>query len=175
MPGLRSVTAGIWVRRGSRHESATLNGICHFIEHSVFKGTTRRTARDIAVESDRLGGHLDAYTTQEMTGFAIKVADSKLPEAMDLLSDLVARPRFEEEDLERERKVILEEIKMVEDTPDELLSELFNAAYFPNHPLGRPIEGTEHTVPTFDQQTTTEFHAHAFSRANLVIAAAGNV
>lgn len=175
MPGLRSVTAGIWVRRGSRHESAPLNGICHFIEHSVFKGTERRTARDIAVESDRLGGHLDAYTTQEMTGFAIKVADSRLPEAIDLLSDLVSRPRFDQQDLERERKVILEEIKMVEDTPDELLGELFNAAYFPNHPLGRPIEGTEATVSTFDQQTTTDFHAHAFSQANLVIAAAGNV
>ena len=175
MPGLRSVTAGIWVRRGSRHESATLNGICHFIEHSVFKGTRRRTARDIAVESDRLGGHLDAYTTQEMTGFAIKVADGRLPEAIDLLSDLVSQPRFDQQDLERERKVILEEIKMVEDTPDELLGELFNAAYFPNHPLGRPIEGTEHTVSTFNQQTTTDFHAHAFSRSNLVIAAAGNV
>lgn len=175
MPGLRSVTAGIWVRRGSRHESAELNGICHFIEHSVFKGTTRRTARDIAVESDRLGGHLDAYTTQEMTGFAIKVADSKLAPAIDLLSDLVSRPRFNQQDLEREQKVILEEIKMVEDTPDELLGELFNAAYFPNHPLGRPIEGTEDTVATFNQQTTTDFHAHAFSRANLVIAAAGNV
>jgi predicted Zn-dependent peptidase len=175
MPGLRSVTAGIWVRRGSRHESAKLNGICHFIEHSVFKGTRRRTARDIAVESDRLGGHLDAYTTQEMTGFAIKVADSKLAPAIDLLSDLVSRPRFDQHDLEREQKVILEEIKMVEDTPDELLGELFNAAYFPNHPLGRPIEGTEDTVATFNQQTTTDFHAHAFSRANLVIAAAGNV
>lgn len=175
MPGLRSVTAGIWVRRGSRHESATLNGICHFIEHSVFKGTTRRSAREIAVESDRLGGHLDAYTTQEMTGFAIKVADSKLSEAIDLLADLVSRPRFDQQDLEREQKVILEEIKMVEDTPDELLGELFNAAYFPNHPLGRPIEGTEHTVPTFDHETTTAFHAHAFSPANLVIAAAGNV
>ncbi|HEU4479502.1 MAG TPA: pitrilysin family protein [Pyrinomonadaceae bacterium] len=175
MPGLRSVTAGIWVRRGSRHESATLNGICHFIEHSVFKGTRRRTARDIAVESDRLGGHLDAYTTQEMTGFAIKVADGRLPEAIDLLSDLVSQPRFDQQDLERERKVILEEIKMVEDTPDELLGELFNAAYFPNHPLGRPIEGTAHTVSTFDQQTTADFHAHAFSRSNLVIAAAGRV
>lgn len=175
MPGLRSVTVGIWVRRGSRHESATQNGICHFIEHSVFKGTTRRSARDIAVESDRLGGHLDAYTTQEMTGFALKVADSRLPEAIDLLADLVSRPRFEQEDLERERKVILEEIKMVEDTPDELLGELFNAAYFPDHPLGRPIEGTEHTVSTFDHETTSKFHAHAFARANLVIAAAGNV
>ncbi|MEP6635087.1 MAG: pitrilysin family protein [Acidobacteriota bacterium] len=175
MPGLRSVTAGIWVRRGSRHESAALNGICHFIEHAVFKGTTRRTARDIAVESDRLGGHFDAYTTQEMTGFALKVADSKLPEAIDLLADLVSRPRFDQQDLERERKVILEEMKMVEDTPDELLGELFNAAYFPDHPLGRPIEGTEETVSSFDHETTAEFHAHAFSRANLVIAAAGNV
>ncbi len=175
MPGLRSVTAGIWVRCGSRHESADLNGICHFIEHSVFKGTTRRSARDIAVESDRLGGHFDAYTTQEMTGFALKVADGKLPEAIDLLADLVSRPRFDQQDLEREQKVILEEMKMVEDTPDELLGELFNAAYFPDHPLGRPIEGTEDTVSSFDHKTTVEFHASAFSRANLVIAAAGNV
>ncbi|MEP6921393.1 MAG: pitrilysin family protein [bacterium] len=175
IPGLRSVTAGIWVRRGSRHESAAQNGICHFIEHSVFKGTTRRSARDIAVESDRLGGHFDAYTTQEMTGFALKVADSKLPEAIDLLADLVSRPRFDQQDLEREQKVILEEMKMVEDTPDELLGELFNAAYFPNHPLGRPIEGTEETVSSFDHKTTVAFHAQAFSRANLVIAAAGNI
>ena len=175
MPGLRSVTAGIWVRRGSRHESASLNGICHFIEHAVFKGTTRRSARDIAVESDRLGGHFDAYTTQEMTGFALKVADSKLAEAIDLLADLVARPRFDQLDLEREQKVILEEMKMVEDTPDELLGELFNAAYFPNHPLGRPIEGTASTVSSFDHDTTVAFHAHAFSLSNLVIAAAGNV
>ncbi len=175
MPGLRSVTAGIWVRRGSRHESAAQNGICHFIEHSVFKGTTRRSARDIAVESDRLGGHFDAYTTQEMTGFSLKVAESKLPEAIDLLADLVSRPRFDQQDLEREQKVILEEMKMVEDTPDELLGELFNAAYFPNHPLGRPIEGTEETVSSFDHKTTVAFHAQAFSRANLVIAAAGNI
>jgi predicted Zn-dependent peptidase len=139
MPGLRSVTAGIWVRRGSRHESAELNGICHFIEHAVFKGTRARTARDIAVETDRLGGHLDAYTTHEMTGFTTKVADTALSQAMDLLADLVSNPRFEQEDLEREQKVILEEMKMVEDTPDELLGELFNAAYFPNQPLGRPI------------------------------------
>ena len=131
MPGLRSVTAGIWVRRGSRHETPELNGICHFIEHSVFKGTMRRSARDLAVETDRLGGHLDAYTTHEMTGFAIKVADTALPLAIDLLTDIVAHPRFDQDDLEREQKVILEEMKMVEDTPDELLGELFNAAYFP--------------------------------------------
>jgi predicted Zn-dependent peptidase len=175
MPGLRSVTAGIWVRRGSRHESPELNGICHFIEHAVFKGTQGRTARDIAVESDRLGGHLDAFTTHEMTGFAIKVADTGLPAAFDLLADLLARPRFDQNDLEREQKVILEEMKMVEDTPDELLGELFNAAYFPGHPLGRPIEGTVATVTTFDRKIVSEFHEHEFSASNLVVAAAGNV
>jgi predicted Zn-dependent peptidase len=175
MPGLRSVTAGIWVRRGSRHESPELNGICHFIEHSVFKGTRRRTAREIAVESDRLGGHLDAYTTHEMTGFATKVADTSLPQAIDLLADIVANPRFDQHDLEREQMVILEEMKMVEDTPDELLGELFNAAYFPDHPLGRPIEGTRETVPTFDHKATLAFHAREFSHSNLVVAAAGNV
>ncbi|MDQ1729561.1 MAG: hypothetical protein QOD33_1686 [Pyrinomonadaceae bacterium] len=175
MPGLRSVTAGIWVRRGSRHEAPELNGICHFIEHAVFKGTERRTARDIAVESDRLGGNLDAFTTHEMTGFAVKVADSSLPAAFDLIADLLAHPRFDQIDLDREQKVILEEMKMVEDTPDELLGELFNAAYFPGHPLGRPIEGTEETVSTFKRQTISDFHALEFSPANLVVAAAGNV
>jgi predicted Zn-dependent peptidase len=175
MPGLRSVTAGIWVRRGSRHEAPELNGICHFIEHAVFKGTQRRSARDIAVESDRLGGNLDAFTTHEMTGFAVKVADRSLPEAFDLLADLLANPRFDQIDLEREQKVILEEMKMVEDTPDELLGELFNAAYFPGHPLGRPIEGTEETITSFDHNTISIFHAREFSPSNLVVAAAGNV
>jgi predicted Zn-dependent peptidase len=175
MPGLRSVTAGIWVRRGSRHEAATLNGMCHFIEHSVFKGTNRRTARDIAIESDRLGGHLDAYTTHEMTGFAIKVADQSLPAAFDLLADVIGNPKFDQDDLEREQMVILEEMKMVEDTPDELLGELFNAAYFPDQSLGRPIEGTRETVASFDHDTTAVYHAREFTAANLVVAAAGNV
>ena len=169
------MTVGIWVRRGSRHESPELNGICHFIEHAVFKGTERRSAHDIAIESDRLGGHLDAYTTHELTGFAIKVADIGLPFAFDLLVDMLTHPRFDATDLEREQKVILEEIKMVEDTPDELLGELFNAAYFPAQPLGRPIEGTAETVPTFDRETTAAFHAREFSAGNCVIAAAGNV
>jgi predicted Zn-dependent peptidase len=110
-----------------------------------------------------------------MTGFTTKVADVALPQAVDLLADLVANPRFEQEDLDREQKVILEEMKMVEDTPDELLGELFNAAYFPNQPLGRPIEGTKETVPTFDHKTTVAFHAREFSYSNLVVAAAGNV
>ena len=108
-------------------------------------------------------------------GFAVKVADRSLPEAFDLIADLIAHPRFDQNDLDREQKVILEEMKMVEDTPDELLGELFNAAYFPDHPLGRPIEGTEETISSFDQQTISAFHAREFSAPNLVIAAAGNV
>ncbi|HKC63640.1 MAG TPA: pitrilysin family protein, partial [Pyrinomonadaceae bacterium] len=159
MPGLRSVTVGIWARRGSRHEAPELNGICHFIEHAVFKGTMRRTALDIAIESDRLGGHLDAFTTHEVTGFTMKVTDKGLAQAFDILADMLAHPRFDSEDLQREQKVIIEEMKMVEDTPDELLGELFNAAYFPNHALGRPIEGTARTVSSFDKDRTAEFHA----------------
>ncbi|MCA1620915.1 MAG: insulinase family protein [Acidobacteria bacterium] len=175
MAGLRSATVGIWVRRGSRHEPADWNGVCHFIEHAVFKGTRRRTALDIAVESDRLGGHFDAYTTHEMTGFAMKVVDTALPQAFDLLADMLARPRFDEEELRREQRVIIEEMKMVEDTPDEFLAEIFSAAYFPGHPLGRPIEGTAETVATFGRERTAEFHARAYAPRNLVVAAAGNV
>src|ERR1043166_1733771 len=175
MPGLRSVTLGIWVRRGSRHESPQQNGICHFIEHTLFKGTQRRSAHDIAMESDRLGGHMDAYTTHEMTGFSMKVVDSAMPAAFDLIADMLANPRFDEHDLKREQNVIIEEMKMVEDTPEEFLGELFNAAYFPDHPLGRPIEGTVATVSSFDRQQTAVFHGGNYAPANLVIAAAGNV
>jgi predicted Zn-dependent peptidase len=175
MPNLRSATVGAWVRRGSRHERAEWNGICHFIEHAVFKGTRRRTALDIAVESDRLGGNFDAYTTHESTGFSLKVVDTAVPQSFDLLADMLLAPRFDAEDLEREAKVIIEEMKMVEDTPEELLTELFNAAYFPDHSLGRPIEGTPETVLSFDRERTARFHSSAYSPRNLVIAAAGNV
>jgi len=175
MPGLRSVSLGIWVRRGSRHETPALNGICHFIEHALFKGSQRRSAREIATESDRLGGHLDAYTSHEITGFALKVVDTALPLAFDLLADMLANPRFDPDDLTREQGVIIEEMKMIGDTPDELLNELFHAAYFPGHALGRPIEGTEETVSSFDRAITAAFHAVTYSPRNLVIAAAGNV
>jgi predicted Zn-dependent peptidase len=175
MPGLRSVTVGIWVRRGSRHEAPEMNGICHFIEHAVFKGTKRRTALDIAIESDRLGGNLDAFTTHEATGFTMKVTDQRLAQGFDILADILAHPRFDREDLQREQKVILEEMKMVEDTPDEFLGELFNAAYFPDHALGRPIEGTAETVSSFDKFKTEEFHAREFGAHNLIVAAAGQV
>jgi predicted Zn-dependent peptidase len=175
MPGLRSVSLGIWVRRGSRHETASLNGICHFIEHALFKGTQRRSAHQIAIESDRLGGHLDAYTSHEITGFALKVVDTALPQAFDLVADMLAHPRFDPAELIREQGVIIEEMKMIGDTPDELLNELFHAAYFPGHSLGRPIEGTEQTVSSFDRAITADFHSLAYSPRNLVVAAAGNV
>ena len=175
MPELRSVSLGIWLRRGSRHESSALNGMCHFIEHALFKGTQRRTAHELATESDRLGGQFDAYTSHEMTGFVAKVVDTEMPHAFDLLADLVLNPRFDDDDLVKEQKVIIEEMKMIEDTPDELLTELFHAAYFPDHSLGRPIEGTERTVSTFDRSTTAHFHKRSFIPGNLVIAAAGNV
>src|ERR1044071_4012452 len=211
MPGLRSVSFGIWVRHGSRHEMPALNGICHFIEHSLFKGTQRRTAHQIAEVSDRLGGHLDAYTTHEMIGFSMKVVDTEMARGFELLADmllnpkfdeddlareqkviieemkmiedtpdelladLVLNPKFDEDDLAREQKVIIEEMKMIEDTPDELLNELFHAAYFPDHSLGRPIEGTEETVSSFDHATTASFHRQNFAPHNLGIAAAGNV
>jgi predicted Zn-dependent peptidase len=175
MPGLRSVSLGIWVRRGSRHEPPALNGISHFIEHALFKGTNRRSAHQIATETDRLGGQLDAYTTHELTGFATKVVDTALPQAFDLLVDLVTNPKFDETDLKREQNVIIEEMKMIEDTPDELLGELFNAAYFPDHSLGRPIEGTVKTVSSFDHARTAQFHEENYAPANLVLAAAGNI
>ena len=175
MPNLRSCTVGVWIRRGSRHERAEANGICHFIEHAVFKGTRRRSALDIAVESDRLGGIFDAYTTHELTGFSLKVVDTALPKAFDLLADMLLSPRFDAEDLEREQRVIIEEMKMVEDTPEEFLTELFSAAFYPGHPLGRPIEGTADTVLTFDRGRTARHHAAAYAPSNLVIAAAGNV
>ena len=166
MPELRSISLGIWLRRGSRHETSALNGMCHFIEHALFKGTQRRTAHELATESDRLGGQFDAYTSHEMTGFVAKVVDTEMPHAFDLLSDLVLNPRFDADDLVKEQKVIIEEMKMIEDTPDELLTELFHAAYFPNHSLGRPIEGTEQTVSTFDSSITADFHKRKFIPGN---------
>jgi predicted Zn-dependent peptidase len=175
MPDVRSATLGFFYKKGSRHEPAKLNGISHFIEHAVFKGTEKRSALEIAVETDRLGGNFDAFTMQEMTGFAMKVVDENLPRAFDLLADMLTRPRFDEADLERERSVIIEEMRMVEDSPEEFLGEIFSRAIFPDHPLGLPIEGTEKTVSVFNQAITTDFHSRVFSPSNLVIAVAGNV
>jgi predicted Zn-dependent peptidase len=175
MPDVRSATLGFWFRIGSRHEPANLNGICHFIEHAVFKGTKKRSALEIAIETDKLGGNLDAFTSHEETAFLIKVVDKKIAEAFDLIADMLANPAFDEKELKRERKVIIEEIKMVEDTPEELLTELFLKDHFPNHPLGLPIEGTKKTVRTFKREITVKFFAEHYTPENLVITCAGNV
>ncbi len=175
MPDVRSATLGVWVRKGARDEPENLNGISHFIEHAVFKGTARRSALDIAKEIDRLGGNFDAFTSHENIGFVLKVVDFQLPQAFDLLADMLSNPSLEEKELRRERKVILEEMKMVEDAPEDLLGEIFQAAFFSNHPLGLPIEGTLKTVRTFDRAVTKNYHARIFQPENLIVAAAGNV
>jgi predicted Zn-dependent peptidase len=175
MPNVRSATLGFFYRTGARHEPRDLHGISHFIEHTVFKGTARRTALDIAIEQDRLGGNLDAFTTHEETGFAIKVIDDQLPLAFDLLADILMNPLFDEQDLKSEQKVIIEEMKMIDDSPEEFLGDLFNTAFFPDHPLGMSIAGTPATVKTFDSTRTREYHRAVFNPSNLVIAAAGNV
>ncbi|HXG84516.1 MAG TPA: pitrilysin family protein [Pyrinomonadaceae bacterium] len=175
MPDARSASIVFWFNKGSRHEPGELNGISHFIEHAVFKGTKKRSALDIAVEIDRLGGNFDAFTSHETTGFGMKVVDKQLPQAFDLLADMLANPVFDEKELKRERRVIVEEMKMVEDTPEEFLGEIFQADFFPNHVLGLPIEGTRQSVRRFNRNVTSEYHAQTFQPENLVIAAAGNI
>ncbi len=175
MPDVRSATLGFFFRKGSRHEPDELNGISHFIEHAVFKGTNKRTALQIAIETDRLGGNLDAFTMHEETGFAIKVVDNQIEKAFDLLADMLTNPRFDEKELKREQRVIIEEIKMTEDSPEDILSEIFNGKLFPDHPLGLSIAGTPKTVRTFNHEATRKYHAETFNAGNLIITAAGNV
>lgn len=175
MPGVRSATLGFFFRVGARHEPKNLHGISHFIEHTVFKGTARRSAFDIAIEQDRLGGNLDAFTSHEETGFAIKVIDDQLTHAFDLIADMLTGAKFDENDLKAEQKVIIEEMKMVEDSPEEYLSDIFNEAFFVDHALGRSIAGTPETVKNFDRELTRIYYEKVFNSSNLVIAAAGNV
>lgn len=175
MSHVRSVSFGIFLREGSRHERAPQNGLSHFIEHSLFKGTRRRSAAQIAEEADALGGNLDAFTGREMVGFTNKVLDEHLPRAFELSADLVTAPAFDAEELDKERNVILEEIKMVEDTPDDLVFEIFAEHFYPRHPLGRPILGTPDTLSTFRTPRVRRFYEHAYRPENLVIAAAGNI
>src|SRR6478752_2251660 len=130
MTEVRSATLGFFVRKGARHEPRELHGISHFIEHAVFKGTENRSALDIAIEQDRLGGNLDAFTTHEETGFAIKVIDEQLPAAFDLIADMLTDPLFDQKELEAEQRVIIEEMKMVDDSPEDSLGDLFNEAFF---------------------------------------------
>src|ERR1700686_4508072 len=151
MPHVRSVSVGIWIGTGSRGESPERNGIAHFIEHMVFKGTERRTAEEIAQSVDSVGGMLDAFTAKEMTCFNAKVLDEHLPVAVDVLSDLVLHPRFDAEDIAKEKQVVLEEIKMEEDNPEYLIHELFTQNFWRGHPLGIPILGNRQSGSKFSK------------------------
>ena len=175
MPHVRSVSIGVWLTRGSRHEALAQSGIAHFVEHMLFKGTGTRSAEDIAQEIDSIGGQLDAFTAKEYASYYIKVLDEHLPKALDLLSDIVMRPRFDDEDIEKEKKVILEEIKMVEDTPDDLVHELFTQHFWEGHALGRPILGSKESVEAFTAATLREYFARTYVAPNLIVSAAGNV
>jgi len=175
MQHIRSVSIGIWVKTGSRDEDLQWNGISHFVEHMVFKGTKHRSAEDIARQVDSIGGNMDAFTAKECVCFNVKVLDEHLPIAMDVLSDLVLNPVFDSQDITRERGVILEEIKMDEDSPDYLVHEIFTQNFWKDHPLGKPILGTKDTVKRFERDPVLEFYAQRFGPGNLIISAAGNL
>ena len=175
MPHVRSVSVGVWIGNGSRREPDGLNGLAHFIEHMVFKGTERRSAEDIAREADSLGGALDAFTTKETVCFTTKVLDEHLPVAFDILADLALRPRFDPVEIGREKTVVLEEMKMDEDNPESLVHDLFTLRFWPGHPLGRPILGTRDTVTSFTRDIIERYYRDWFAPNHMVITAAGNL
>jgi len=175
MPAVRSISLGIWLRTGSRHERLSENGITHFLEHMVFKGTTNRSAEEIARSADAIGGQLDAFTAKECTSFSTKVLDEHLPRAFDVLADLVKNPLLRPEDIAKESQVIQEEIKMVEDSPDDLVHEIFTQNYWRGHALGRPILGTRQTVGSFNRQHLLSYFHRYYTPGNMIVAAAGHL
>ena len=175
MPHVRSAAVGLWVGTGSRAESPEFNGITHFIEHMFFKGTARRSAEDIARSVDSIGGNLDAFTAKELVGFTAKVLDEHLGTAFDVLSDLLLRPLFREEDIEKEKRVILEEIKMESDNPEYLVHEIFSANFWKGHSLGKPILGTKDTVRRFNREMIRRHYCRHYVPSNLIITAAGRL
>ncbi len=175
MPHVRSVSVGIWIGSGSRREAGDQNGVSHFIEHMLFKGTTSRSAEDIARSVDSIGGNLDAFTAKELVCFNTKVLDEHLPIAFDVLADLVLHPLFRDDDIEKEKGVILEEIKMEEDSPDYLVHEIFSSNFWQGHALGKPILGTPQTVRRFDSTMIRDFYRAVYAPSNLLVTAAGNL
>jgi len=175
MSHIRSASIGVWLQTGSRDEAPEWNGISHFIEHMVFKGTKHRTAEEIARQVDSIGGNMDAFTAKECICFNVKVLDEHVPVALDILSDLVLNPVFDAADIARERGVILEEIKMDEDNPDYLVHEIFTQNFWRDHPLGKPILGTKETVKRFEREPVLEAYAHRFAPGNIIVSAAGNL
>jgi predicted Zn-dependent peptidase len=175
MEHVRSASIGMWIRTGSRQEPAELNGISHFIEHMLFKGTERRSAEEIAQSMDRVGGMLDAFTTKEMICFNAKVLDEHLPVAIEVISDLVLRPRFDQQDITKEKSVVLEEIKMEQDNPEYLVYEIFTQNFWREHPLGKPILGTSDSVNRFEREALLGCFRSWYAPDNMLITAAGHL
>jgi predicted Zn-dependent peptidase len=175
MPEVRSVAVGVWLKRGSRHEAPERSGVSHFIEHMVFKGTKTRSAERIAAEVDSIGGYMDAFTAKEYASFHLKVLDEHVPLAVEILGDVVLNPLFDPAEMAKEKRVIFEEMSMVEDTPDDLVMELFARAFWPDHPLGRPILGTRRTVARFRREDLASYFSRVYHPSNMLIAAAGHL
>jgi len=175
MQHIRSASIGVWLQTGSRDEDPEWNGISHFIEHMVFKGTKHRTAEEIARQVDSIGGNMDAFTAKECICFNVKVLDEHIPVALDIVSDLVLNPIFDASDIARERGVIMEEIKMDEDNPDYLVHEIFTQNFWKDHPLGKPILGTKETVKRFEREPVLEAYGHRFAPGNIIVSAAGHL
>jgi predicted Zn-dependent peptidase len=175
MPGIRSASIGVWIRAGSIHETASDMGVSHMLEHMVFKGTRRRTARELALVLERVGGSLDAYTTREHTSYQARVLDADIDLALDVLADLVLEPLLREEDLDLEREVVLEEIATVEDTPDDLVFDAHAEQMWGGHPYGYSILGTTDTVEAMSVADLRRVHGERYHRGNIVVAAAGNL
>lgn len=175
MPHVRSVSVGVWIGTGSREEDAHETGISHFIEHMVFKGTKNRSAEEIARSVDSIGGGLDAFTSKELVSYNVKVLDEHLPAAFDVVADLVRNPLFQEEDIEKEKGVILEELKMEVDNPEYLIHEIFSSHFWKGHPLGRPILGTKQTIRTFDRDKIERYYRQFYTPSNILITAAGSL
>ena len=175
MPHVRSVSVGVWIGSGSRRETVEQNGVSHFLEHMLFKGTTRRTAEEIARSVDSIGGNLDAFTAKEFVCFSAKALDEHLPLAFDVLADLALHPLLADEDIEKEKGVILEEIKMEADSPDYLVHEIFTSNFWKDHAIGRPILGTRENVSHFHRALIQNYYAEVYVGANILVTAAGNI
>lgn len=175
LPTSRSVTIGAWVGSGARDEAPARSGASHFLEHLLFKGTDRRSAREIAESVESVGGDMNAFTTHEQTVFYVRLPDTQVDLAIDILADVLWSPAFRPDDVESERQVILEEIGMRDDTPDDLVHDLFTRAHFPDHPIGREVLGSHETIEAMPRDGIAEYHHAHYEPANIVLAAAGNL
>src|SRR5580698_9019679 len=175
MRNVRSVSVGVWIGTGSREEQPHQLGISHFVGHMVFKGTKNRTAEQIARSVDSIGGGLDAFTSKELVSYNVKVLDEHLPEAFDVVTDLVRNPLFAEADIQKEKGVILEELKMEVDNPEYLIHEIFSSSFWKGHALGRPILGTRQTIKGFDRQKVDKYYKQFYTPSNILVTAAGNL